>query len=492
MKHSIYFRNFLVTALIVLISFTLLGGLSSAWNYRRSMSEKIAMMTATLHETARYVTAQHMFYSIDLSDLNLSMWLAMTSGVSGFDLLVTDADGVVGSCSERDFKHLGKTVPEHALLAAATGAANVRLTDLGQIYSESRQVVGVPLTMLVDGEAYIFGYLFVSSDMAAFRQEWRNFSSVFTLIALNIMVLTFAISFVATKKLAEPLKEMAGAARRFARGDFKARVEDSGRPDEIGQLTQAFNAMADSLESSEMLRRDFIANLSHELKTPMTVIAGFAEGLLDGTIPRESETRYLSVISSETRRLSRLVKSMLDMSTLRPSDYDAILENSFDVSEVVRLALLSLDGKIDLKRLDVKTELPEEPIMTHGDCDSITQVVYNLIDNAIKFSAPCDIIDLELWKQGTRAYIAVTNRGETIPEDELPHIFDRFHKADKSRSVDRDGVGLGLFIVKTILDNHNEDIFVTSSEGVTKFMFTLTIAKETKEARTSEPQGSKE
>jgi signal transduction histidine kinase len=351
----------------------------------------------------------------------------------------------------------------------------VRLTDLGQVYPERRQVIGAPLTVVLNNNAYVFGYLFVTSDMAAFRQDWQDFASVFILIAITVMILTFVISFVATKKQAEPLKEMAGAARRFARGDFSIRVQDTERLDEIGQLTQAFNAMADSLESSEMLRREFIANLSHELKTPMTVITGFAEGIIDGTIPPDNEKRYLGVISSETKRLSRLVKSMLDISTIQSAYSGDILADSFDISEVVRLALLSLDSKIEGKQLGVNTEIPEEPVMTRGNGDSITPVVYNLIDNAIKFSSPGGEINLELWKKGSRAYISIENHGETIPADELPHIFNRFHKTDKSRSADREGVGLGLYIVKTILDSHNEDIFVTSSNGVTKFLFTLTI-----------------
>jgi len=475
MKHSIYFRNFLATALIVLISFAILGGLSSAWNYRRSMTEIRAMMTSAMHETARYVTTQYIYYNVELSDLNLSMWLAMTSGVSGFDFLVTDADGVVGSCSERDFRYLGMVVPESVLQSVAAGERTVRPVSLGQIYPERRQVVGTPLTVRINGETYVFGYLFVSIDMASFRQDWRNFSNVFLLIAFNVMILTFIISFIATKKMAEPLNEMAGAVSRFARGDFKARVKDCGRLDEIGHLTQAFNAMADSLEGSEMLRRDFIANLSHELKTPMTVIAGFAEGILDGTIPPENEERYLRVISSETRRMSRLVRSMLEMTVIQSTDSDSVLENSFDVTEVVRLALLSLDGKIEGKRLGVTAEIPEVAIITRGDRDSITQVVYNIVDNAIKFSLPDGVIGIELWKQGGRAYVSVENNGETIPPDELPHIFDRFHKTDKARSSSREGVGLGLYIVKTILDSHNEDIYVTSEDGVTKFMFTLTI-----------------
>ena len=432
-------------------------------------------MTATLQETARYVTAQNLYYGVELTDLNLSMWLAFTSGVSGFDMLVTDVDGVVGACSDRDFRSLGKTVPESAREAVITGSNSVTLSTLGQIYQERRQVAGIPLTVIINGESFALGYLFISSDLASFRHAWQQFTSVFTLIALSVMALAFIISFVTTKKQAEPLNEMASAARRFARGDFSARVEDVGRFDEIGQLTQAFNAMADSLESSEKLRRDFIANLSHELKTPMTVIDGFAEGILDGTIPFESASRYLSVISSETRRLSRLVGSMLDMSKLQSADVSAILRNSFDAAEVVRLSLLGLEGKITDKQLDVDAELPEEPVMTRGDKDSITQVVYNLIDNAIKFSTPGGIIRIELWKEGGRAYVSIENSGETIPSDMMPDIFDRFQKVDKSRSANRDGVGLGLYIVKTILDNHNEDIYVTSGDGVTKFVFTLTI-----------------
>jgi len=166
---------------------------------------------------------------------------------------------------------------------------------------------------------------------------------------------------------------------------------------------------------------------------------------------------------------------MLDISTLRATETSTLFERSFDISEVVRLALLSLDGKIEEKQLGVEVELPDEEIITRGDADSITQVVFNLIDNAIKFSNPDSVIELELWKRDSKAYVSVTNRGETIPPDELPLIFERFHKADKSRSLNRDGVGLGLYIVKMILDTHNEDIFVTSSGGVTKFIFSLTV-----------------
>jgi len=390
-------------------------------------------------------------------------------------LLVTDLNGVVESCSDRFLFNLGKIVPETTLYTITAAENPVVISALGQIYPERRQVSGTPLLMTVNNEILTFGYLFVTSDISAFRQEWTNFYSLFIFLALCVLLLAFVISFIVMKKQAEPLNEMAIAARRFARGEFGIRVRNNGRKDELGQLTEAFNAMADSLESDEQRRRDFIANLSHELKTPMTVIAGFAEGLMDGTIERKDETRYLGVISSETRRLSRLVRSMLEISTLQSTQGDKVGEGSFDVTEVVRLALLGLERKIEEKQLDVKAELPDDIIKTRGDADSIIQVVFNLIDNAIKFSSYGGTIELELWKQGQRVFVSVTNKGETIPTEELPLIFERFHKTDKSRSADRDGVGLGLFIVKKILDNHNEDIFVTSSGGITRFVFSLTV-----------------
>ena len=475
MRHSIYFRNFLVTMITVFLSVSLLGGLSMAWNYRLSASETREDMYATLQQAVRYIAAQFLDQRIEMNDLILSRSLAMISAVSGYELFLTDTYGVISSSSSNDFSSLGKIVPESALIAAASQGSAVIRTDLDMIYVEPRLVAGLPLSVSFGGETFIFGFLFVSSGTDTYGRGWQQVQDAFMLIALGVLLFAIVISYVATKRQAEPLKEMADAARRFARGDFSLRVKDYGKIDEISQLTQAFNAMADSVERSEVLRRDFIANISHEMKTPMTVIAGFAEGILDGTIPPENEQRYLSAISSETRRLSRLVGNMADLSKFHTVDSGIIQEGKFDAAEVVRLALLSLEGKLEEKQLEVKAELPQTPVITRGDSDAITQVVFNLIDNAVKFSIPGGTVSISLWKQGSKAYVSVENHGETIPKEELPFIFERFHKTDKSRSADKDGVGLGLYIVKTILDKHNEDVFVTSGDGLTKFVFSLTI-----------------
>ena len=472
MKKSIYIKNFYTTAGIVLLSFLILGSVFFVWSYRLVMGEKKEDMSHTVNVVVKFVAAFSVDY--DLTDFDLRVMLTTISDISGYDILMTDSAGTVISTSDRVYlsPQIGKSVPAAVLSEINSGTNYVRSTDLGGVYGEYRFVMGLPL--LSNGR--LVGYIFLSSNSTAMVDIWRQFAGVFLFISAIVLLLTFVISFITTKRQAEPLNEMAHAARRFARGDFSVRVEDEGRVDEIGQLTDAFNTMADSLQRSENLRRDFIANVSHELKTPMTVISGFSDGILDGTIPPENERKYLEVISSETKRLSRLVRSMLDMSRIQSASSETILKGSFDLSEVIRVTLLGLGPKIDAKGLDVDAELPEESIVARGAKDAVTQVIYNLIDNAVKFADQGSVIRVSLWKQSHKAYVSVENKGESIPAKEMPLIFDRFHKTDRSRSEDRDGVGLGLYIVKTILDNHNEDIFVTSSDGMTKFTFTLTLA----------------
>ena len=265
-------------------------------------------------------------------------------------------------------------------------------------------------------------------------------------------------------------------ARKFGHGEFGARVNGyENRRDEVGELAEAFNAMADSIAKSEARRSEFVANISHELKTPMTTIAGFSDGILDGTITPDHEKAALQTISSETRRLSRLVRRMLDLSRLQSAE-NITAQEQFDVSEVLLRVLVSLETKINARHLDVDTQIPEGAVLVWGDPDSITQVCYNLLDNAIKFSAEGSTLGLSITTKGGKAYVSVRNTGQTIPPEELPLIFDRFHKSDKSRSVDREGVGLGLYIVKTILNSHKENITVSSENGVTEFGFTLTLA----------------
>ena len=348
--------------------------------------------------------------------------------------------------------------------------------SISGLYEKARYGVGYPISWVEDGQTGIGGIVLVSSDTGNLTEMWRVLAQIFFFTAVVVFILAFIASSITSARQAKPLHEMAQAVHKFGHGEFDTRLTGyEGRRDEIGELAAAFNSMADSLSRSEARRSEFVANVSHELKTPMTTIAGFADGILDGTIPPEREKEYLKVISSETRRLSRLVRKMLDLSRLQSAEY-VTAQEQFDISEVMLRVLVSLETKVNAKHLDVDTQLPEDPVEVWGDPDAITQVCYNLLDNAIKFSYEESALGISIVTRAGKAYVSVRNHGDTIPPEELPLVFDRFHKTDHSRSEDRDGVGLGLYIVKTILNNHKENITVTSQDGVTEFTFTLTLA----------------
>ena len=194
------------------------------------------------------------------------------------------------------------------------------------------------------------------------------------------------------------------------------------------------------------------------------------------TIPKESEEKYLTSIRDETRRLSRLVRSMLDVSQLTARIKDRSRYETFDLGETVALTLINFESRATAKNLDVDPQLPVSPVMVKADKDAIVQVIYNLIDNAVKFAENGSCITIRVYRDDEKAYFSVKDKGETIPEDDLPYIFDRFHKSDRSRSLDKSGVGLGLYLVKEIVNSHDEDIAVTSKDGITEFVFTLTLA----------------
>lgn len=233
------------------------------------------------------------------------------------------------------------------------------------------------------------------------------------------LMIAFMSASIAAMRQVKPIREMAQATRLYAEGDFDVRMRDYGRNDEVGELAASFNNMAESLQQTERQRREFIANISHELKTPMTTIAGYTDGILDGTIPPENERRYLQIISNESRRLSRMVRRMLDVSQLQAID-PLRGGNHFDICESMRRVLISMEQKINDRHLDVDADIPEEPILVLGDNDMITQVIYNLLENATKFAREGTALYLGITAIDGKARVTVRNLGDTIPADELP------------------------------------------------------------------------
>jgi signal transduction histidine kinase len=238
---------------------------------------------------------------------------------------------------------------------------------------------------------------------------------------------------------------------------------------ELAQIKSATEA----LEEQEQIRRDFIANISHELKTPITSISGFSEAMLDGTIPPERFERYLKSINTESLRMSRLVLGMMDLT--RYENALRTLDKTLELGELSRQALFNLESRAEQNSITFEVQIPENPIYVFAERDSLSQVINNILVNAIKYSYPETVVEVQIWRNDDKAFVSVKNHGNTIPQEELKLIFERFHKSDHSRSMDKAGLGIGLHIVKSIIDSYGETIEATSTDGETEFVFSLTV-----------------
>ena len=403
--------------------------------------------------------------------------LSVASQVSDADAVIFDTEGKLILCSDSPFgcDHQGWTVNREYIERVLTEGFAKDIGVFSSLYPEARIVVSVPIED-VRSKAGI-GIVMVSSPMDSMQNVLQRLSEIYLFVSLFVVAAAMVIMNVFARRLSTPLKEMAQAASDFGHGNLNARFKiGNAYTQEVEELALAFNNMASSLQKSEYQRQEFVANVSHELKTPMTTIGGYVDGILDGAIPEERSRHYMRIVSDEIKRLSRLVRSMLDISRLQ--DQEGIPEEKktrFDLEECAGQVLITFEQKILSKEVNVKVDMPEHPVYTHACEDYITQVIYNLLDNAVKFCPEGGTLGIKVQEGNDKVYFSVSNDGDTIPPEELSLLFDRFHKLDKSRSQNRDGCGLGLYIVKTIICSHGENISVTSSNGKTEFTFTLPL-----------------
>jgi signal transduction histidine kinase len=466
--HSLYWRQLFVTTGMVLLTLALLGAsfFSLSYNYaRQQRSQEMQGKASTVASLCSAYLQNNRF----LNEEEFQKLASFAANVSDVDFLICDTGGSVRLTTDESLEGQTVTVPQELMDEVLEKGSCSRRSSLGNVYQEKRFIVGVP-SRTSDGQTV--GVVYALATTTPLDNLWKGSAGLFIMTALAVLMIAFIASSVTATRQVQPIREMVQATRRYAEGDFDVRMRYDGPDDEMGVLAASFNSMAESLQHTERQRREFIANISHELKTPMTTIAGYTDGILDGTIPPEKERPYLQIISDESRRLSRLVRRMLDVSQLQAIDP---LKNGshFDLCESMRRVLISMEKKITDRHLDVEADIPDEPILVLGDNDMITQVIYNLLENAAKFAREGSTLYLGVAALEGKARVTVRNVGETIPAEELPLLFERFHKSDKSRSEDKDGVGLGLYIVKTILEQHKEKISVTSEEGVTTFTFSL-------------------
>lgn len=473
--NGIFRKYIMVTVSIVLISFMFMGGFLAWFAYRSAGGEKRLQLQEDCIETSHNL-------AISTESGMKAIQMVVRDNIENmakkrsYNIVVTDSDGLVAAFIGQDdySNHLGKQVPSFPLEMAIKEGQYSGVGDFNKFYGSSiTYTTGAPI-ILSTGE--IIGAVFITSYDTVLYEMLHTVTQMFIPSAIAAIFIAVLLSYAMTRRMVEPLRQMSSAAQSYANGDFDTKITITS-DDEIGELAAALNNMSLSLSRIEKTRREFVANVSHELRTPMTTIAGFIEGILDKTIPEEKQEEYLAVVSQEVQRLTRLVNGLLSLSRIE-NDGQKIEYTRFDICKTISNIAFSFEKQINEKNITVNLNYEDHAVFIMADRDMMTQVVHNLLHNAVKFTKENGEINVKVSSEGKKALISVYNTGDGIPKDELPVVFDRFYKCDKSRGMDKSGSGLGLYIVRQIIALHNENITVNSVEGeYCEFIFTIEKAK---------------
>lgn len=491
-RSGLFRKYFLVTISILLISFVLMGGalllfVSGMWMNEKSHllienTESVALNAEAVFESdyfgesgkASVVVICNSLLQIS-NAIDADVFIVNLDGDVAYckEILQTDMALYSGNCAYHNHYHIPQNTMERALLGTRYAVG-----DFGGILDGANFIVSSPVVVRGRVVAVVFSTQPIVDGLAPYVSGILRTLIISTALALLI---AFIMVYLVSLRLTRPLREMSAAAKQYATGDFSKRITiRHGRirffgHDETDELVIAFNSMAQALAALELSRRSFVANVSHELKTPMTTIGGFIDGILDGTIEPEKEQVYLKIVSDEVKRLSRLVTGMLNMSKIEAGELD-LKPVKFDISEMIFRTLLGFEQIIDNKHIDIRGLENFTSNFVTADEDMINQVIYNLVDNAIKFTPEGGYIEVASKSDAEKVIVRIRNSGRGVPSDEIDKIFERFYKIDKSRSYDVKGAGMGLYIVRTIIELHGGQIAASSEENqYTEFIFQLPI-----------------
>ena len=472
---SIFSRFSFAIIVIMLVSFTalvIIAGMIINYHYTELRKDELSYIARSAREAVKDRYRQFVRINPDGSFWEenaeeLQQMLPQLSDDSSNTILLTDAEGNVKCFDEtvgslRSHVLSAEVYHEESMAGMWEGKGNLGIFSNEHFYC---------VTNVYWGNTKIAGVC-VLVPVSTVKQPVHTIISLIAYVSIGVMGVALLASYLVSKRISNPLAKMSVASKAFAEGDFSVRVQITGR-DEVSEFAKVFNEMAESLENTEKTRNDFVANVSHDLRSPMTSINGFIDGMLSGVIPPEQHAHYLRVVLNETKRLSRLVTTLLDISRIQAGERKFKMMN-FDVCEMTKQILFSFENRIDEKNLSVEFVFDADRIFVLADMDAIYQVVYNLCDNAVKFSKDNGCLRLSVKEKNGKVTVSVYNEGQGISEEDLKFVFDRFYKVDKSRGIDKSGTGLGLYISKKIIEAHKETIYAESdSESFCRFSFTL-------------------
>lgn len=480
MKKHLFSKYFAYLLLTCFLGFVFLIGFVSLYTMeyftaqREAQLEKDVQNAGQSISTMMELTQQDFAYLLEEKrDLLLGTLTAQTVSGQG-DFFITDGQGKIVIARDGTVLSDHISTSEFARCRTAAKEAKSFQTDLGGVLKQKKLCRVLLLEKeFSDGHKQSVGAIFLIRDNAMDPYLSGLLKSFLVAGSLTVCMVLMSYFFM-SRELVRPLKLLSEAAESFAKGDFSHRLpEEEGG--EMTPLLRAFNEMAQHVEENEKLRQTFVSNVSHDLRTPLTTIGGFIQNMENGAIPLEKHGHYYKIILDEVARLSRLVQTLLETSRMTAGERKYNFA-PMDICELARITLLSFENRIENKALEVEFECDRDSITVLADSDAIQQVIYNLVDNAIKFTPEKGTLALGITLQKQKALFEVRNSGDGIPEEELRHLFDRFYKSDRSRGLDKSGMGLGLFIAKTITAAHGEEIWVESKVGeFTAFHFSLPL-----------------
>ena len=463
-------KNSIVRKLIITFSsitggvLILVGLVLSVGFYRISNDELVDTLNKQLDVISEALGSYLNYQDGTYDEVNRLLKIAcLTKDMNG---IIVDRLGYVYMVSSNDYSSLKYTNIDISSFDMPTNA-NIVYKKIS-INNDDNSTVGAFIKPVYSNKQ-LDGYIIMVENEPV--NEKNTIFIIWISIILAVIIAGAIVKYFAQLLVVEPIEEINNAAKRLAKGDVQERVKVVGN-NEIGELAQSFNRMAQSIEQSDNIRREFISNVSHELRSPITSIKGFIGGILDGVIPRDKENYYLKIVYDEIDRLARLVNDLLDISAMESGKFNLNI-SEFDINQTISLCILNLENKIQTKGLNVKAIFHEKRCFAIGDRDRILQVMTNLLENAIKYSDDNGQIEVNISTKGEKIFVSIFNSCDILSENDLNHIWDRFYKSDKSRT-NKISTGLGLSIVRLILSQHNQDIWVENVEdkGV-RFIFTL-------------------
>ena len=469
---SIFSRIFVINVVAVLICMVLLGSMQFVLvtNYISVKSEE------TLGKNAESIVN---LIQSNIGMENLQNILRGFARSSQNHILIIDAKGsvLINTVEGGHTKEVPAFLGQEHTKEVLSGKRNSMIGTMGGIFKETMYTLQVPIQ---EPRGQVLGAVFVSIPVPEQQAMRRDFFRILWVSTLAVLVVSFLLSYMLARLLSSPIHSIRNSVKAFARGDLTARVGKEATQSgisEISDLAVNFNEMAFELEKVEEIRNSFISDVSHELRTPMTTISGFVNGILDDTIPPEHQKEYLTIVYDEVTRLSRLVNNFLDISRLE-ADRAVLKKTHFNINETIRLTIIGLAQRLEEKEIKVNLNFEKESCYVYADMDSIKRVVTNLLDNAVKFTPACGEISVSVLSKQQDVIIKIKNTGDGIPESQRQMIFERLYKVDKSRSTNREGNGIGLYLVKSILKAHGKHIQVNSVEGeYAEFVFSLDKGK---------------